>query len=226
MNDLNTFFQQLAAWEGKPPTPVAAAWESFDAKDVASELDRAVTACGFESVWTLVPADISPSATGNRVEKFFAKRMNRHLGRFKIRPCPGNGYPDKKLVRLADGDALALELKATTEFDERDGNRMVLTSGSAKLRKHFKLPVRHLLLTACYRQQGRRVYIEAIRMDFLQPGTLVNVRFEASTSKRLLAKSSETCIWIKVKGKDNARKSPSPNSPPQPPDRSEREPRQ
>jgi hypothetical protein len=116
------------------------------------------------------------------------KTINSHLATLRIEDCSGAGYPDKRLRKLSDSRTLVFELKATSEFDPTDSNRIVLTSPSEKLRRYFRMPINHLMATACYHQQGSQIEIHHLRLDFLEPSTPVNVRLEASVSQRILAK--------------------------------------
>lgn len=81
---------------------------------------------------------------------------------------------------------IPLEMKATGQWNPADSNRTVLTSSSAKLRSQFVSPIYHLLVTVIYSQVGGGVRIDAIRVDFLEPTTQVNVRMESSGSHKIL----------------------------------------
>jgi hypothetical protein len=190
MSDLQSFYQQLAQWEGKPAIALAAAWDAKDMNEITSDFQRAMDRSDLQDHGLAVPVSTSNQAVGNRMADFFASDIDPHLRRFKIESCPGPGYPDRRLVRNRDQRAFVLEMKATTDFDKKNGNRMVLTSASRKLRRYFPRPIRHLLATLCYRRAGGRIRLRFVRLDFLQPGTRVNIRLEASVSKRILAAQS------------------------------------
>ena len=50
----------------------------------------------------------------------------------------------------------------------------------------FRAPIRHLLTTICYRVIDGAYRVTDVRLDFLQPTTEVQVRFEASVNHRIL----------------------------------------
>ena len=83
---------------------------------------------------------------------------------------------------------MPLEFKASRDWNPNDANRRVLTSSSKKLREQFPAPIHHLLLTVLYFPASPRyVVIKALRLDFLEPSTAVNVRLEASVNHKILA---------------------------------------
>jgi hypothetical protein len=61
-----------------------------------------------------------------------------------------------------------------------------LTSASTKLRG-FPAPIHHLLLTILYTEQPGFALMDGLRLDFLEPDSLVSIRLEASVSHQLLA---------------------------------------
>ena len=112
-------------------------------------------------------------------------KLTAGLISFRLIKCAGAGYPDQTLVR---GETkIALEIKATGDWNPADSNRRVLTSSSDKLRKSFESPIHHLLCTVFYSSALPTTRIDAIRLDFLEPSSPVNVRLEASVSHKLLA---------------------------------------
>jgi hypothetical protein len=83
---------------------------------------------------------------------------------------------------------VALEMKATSQWNPADSNRRVLTSSSAKIRNNFCPPIYHLNCTVMYDpSDSDAATINALRLDFLQPTTLVNVRLEASVNHKILS---------------------------------------
>ena len=66
----------------------------------------------------------------------------------------------------------------------------MLTSSSEKLRSHFRDPIHHLLLTVVHTRGNISPTIQAIRLDFLEPTTTVNVRLEASVNHKILTHDS------------------------------------
>lgn len=87
-------------------------------------------------------------------------------------------------------------MKATSGWNPKDANRRVLTSSSKKLRSQFSEPIHHLLLTVLYSNSQNSANIERIRLDFLEPTTIVNVRLEASVNHKILANSLHYCKMI------------------------------
>jgi hypothetical protein len=120
---------------------------------------------------------------------FGPMRLDLALQHFRIEDCSGAGYPDRILRSLANDRRYPTELKATSAWDPTDSNRRVITSSSAKLRRQFTAPINHLLITFSYtlNTETEQASITAVRMDFVEPDTIVNIRLEASVSHRLLA---------------------------------------
>src|SRR5262249_20068986 len=144
---------------------------------------------------------IRPGSTnqsiGNQVADFFVPMMNQHLQQYRIDACPGGGYPDKILVEIASRRTFPFELKATSTWDAADSNRRVLTSSSSrKLRKQFPGAVNHVLATVLYVTGAGVSRVQSLRLDFIEPGTLVNIRLEASVSHRLLAEATHRSTTI------------------------------
>jgi len=196
MNDLQTFFTKLAAWEGKPVAALAAPWNRSDPRAIASDFRRAFGRSGITACPLSLPASVTNQSTGNRVAEFVASQIGPELRHFRIEPLVGPGYPDKRLRRIRGGRAFAMELKATGRFNPRSSNRIVLLSASAKLRREFRGPVSHLLVTICYRRRRGQLWVQAARLEFLMPTTRVNVRLEASVSRRLLSQDPGAFFWI------------------------------
>jgi hypothetical protein len=90
----------------------------------------------------------------------------------------------------------ALEFKATRRYRPKSTSRIVLTSSSGKIRRLFRAPVCHFLVTICYGRSGGRGWVTEARLGFLQPDTRVNVRLEASVNRRLLSNNSGDSKWL------------------------------
>jgi len=196
MSDLATYYRNLATWEGKPVVELVAPWSQTDVQDIGNDFRTAFGLADLRGHPLTVGLGVTNQSIGNKVADFFVTNLNRHLGQFRIEDCSGAGYPDKRLVRLSDRGVFAFELKATSDFDPNDSNRIVLTSSSEKLRRYFRPPVFHILATACYGQKGTQIEIGRLRLDFLEPTTPVNVRLEASVSQRILARATHPNISI------------------------------
>ena len=133
---------------------------------------------------------------GNQVAVYFLGVLHNRLPEHQVMPCPGQGYPDTVLQSLVTGKSFPFELKATGNWDPLDSNRRVLTSSSRKLRKQFRDPINHVLGTVVFRRAELVYNVEGLRLDFLEPTTLVNVRLEGSVSHKLLARSQHRSLTI------------------------------
>jgi hypothetical protein len=134
----------------------------------------------------------SNQSRGNVVADFVSDQLG--CQQLLVEPLAGGGYPDRRAV-AQDGFACAVELKATSSWNDGDGNRRVLTSSSTKLHRAMRdgilpSPPMHLLVTAIFSLADQA--IKAVRLDFLEPTSVVNVRLEASTSQALLMRGEHT----------------------------------
>ena len=208
METLATFFDNLAKYEGMPSVRLAARWKRGDVKSITNDFSRALRRC---SIDLSVPGGTSTPALGNRVADAVADGLDQHLVRYRLCRCTGQGYPDRRLLRVRDNRSFALELKAKTEFNPRDTNRVILTCGSRKLRRSFGTRQRicHLLATVFYTKSrsGRRcrIVINGLRFDFLEPWTPVRKRYEASVNQHMLSKADHSTRLLLAKGSGAAR---------------------
>jgi len=190
VDDLEDYFQRLLNWEGQPATALVAAWEDKFVQEIKENFRSAFERAAFRGKILKVEEDISNQAVGNRVAEFFTAAISPHLSAYRVEACSGPGYPDKKLIRREGERVFVLELKATSEFDAKDSNRIVLTSSSRKLRRDVRAPVNHLLATICYQKDGVEIVLEHLRLDFLEPTTPVDMRLEGSVSRKALARAA------------------------------------
>lgn len=155
---------------------------------IVSALEDAVLESSVKGSICPLPHGIKNQAIGNEVEKYIVPKLDSGLSDFSISKCRGSGYPDQILIQHTPRLHIPLEMKATADWDEKDSNRRVLTSSSKKLRAQFSEPIYHLLLTVLYSKRDEQdlATIDAIRLDFLEPTTAVNVRLEVSVSHKLL----------------------------------------
>ena len=195
MNSLEDYFCELTGREGKPVAKLASRWPHGEITSIARCVRSAFRRSGFDREPLMVDSKISGPAMGNRLADHFASQLDRQLRIFRIQKCAGQGYPDRRLVRVSNNRSYALELKATRSFEPKSTHRVILTCSSGKLQRHFVAPINHLLLTVFYRKQGNKVWIQNFRLDFLEPTTKVNVRLEASVSHHLLANSPHLSFW-------------------------------
>lgn len=187
MSNLIDYYKDLLHWEGEEPHELVHQWpqELRDATEKAF-VDAVSTASLKGSVCPLKPNSTNQSI-GNQVEKYTLGKLGSVISGFSIFPCQGQGYPDKMLIPQTTEFRIPLEVKATSSWNESNSIRRVLTSSSKKLRAQFREPIHHLVLTTLYSRNEDSAIIEAIRLDFLEPTTTVNVRLEASVSHKILA---------------------------------------
>ncbi len=195
MNNLGDYFHELMHRERKPKVSLAARWSRKEIRSITRCLRNAFVRCHFERNPLVVDSNVTGPAMGNRLASHFATQLDQHLRVFRIESCAGQGYPDRRLVRVASKRSFALELKATRSFEPKSNHRVILTCSSSKLRRHFVAPINHLLLTVFHKKDGNNVWIRNFRIDFLEPWTKVKVRLEASVSQHLLAKSPHSSFW-------------------------------
>lgn len=139
----------------------------------------------------------SNQSKGNIAAKYVALHIQEGA-QLKTGKLKGSGYPDNYL-QYQGGFICCLEFKATSQWNENDGNRRVLTSSTSKMVIAIdskSLPARpcHLLATIIYNDETG--VLNGLRLDFLQPDSLVNVRLEASTSHNLLHSGGHVTIEI------------------------------
>lgn len=196
MQNLYGFYQKLLQWEGQKYCQLVHEWPS-DLRDAIIEaFTGAVSVSSVnDSVCWLADGSTNQSV-GNQVEKHCMKKLRVVIDGFSISDCTGGGYPDKLLTQNGTGLRIPLEVKATSDWNDRDSNRRVLTSSSVKIRQHFSPPIYHLLFTSLYKREHNSATINRIRLDFLEPTTTVNVRLEASVSHKILADSDHYATLI------------------------------
>lgn len=200
---IGDFLIKLQGEEGiNAPTPLIAAWSPSRIDNIIS--DFTASAAATHIAGTLAEpnaeswANRSNQSRGNVVGDFAADILSPSLTSYRISRLPeGQGYPDRRLHHHTDGFICVLELKATSQWDASDGNRRVLLSSTKKLRSNIvsgMLPAQpcHLLMTVNY-TNGTSA-IDGIRLDFIEPATLVEVRLEASTSHKLLAGGGQRSV--------------------------------
>lgn len=134
-----------------------------------------------------IPPGTSNQSIGNKVEEYIVPILDSSLSGFSISKCRGPGYPDQTLIQQSTNLHIPFEMKATAKWNETDTIRRVLTGSSRELRTRFSAPIYHLILTVSYaNRQSESVTIDTIRLDFLEPTTTVNIKFEASVNHKIL----------------------------------------
>jgi len=195
MSNFSDYYNDLAAWEQKEAVPLIHEWNQNDVQNIANDFADAFRSCPFATTFLAVPPGTTNQAIGNKMAEFFTSHINQNLRAFQVEKCSGSGYPDKQLREIGPdrlfgtGRLFVCEIKATSHFDPKDSNRIVLTSSSRKLRSKFRPPLHHLLVTLCYVDHAGQLELKNLRLDFLEPKMEVDVRLEASVSQRLLAQA-------------------------------------
>ena len=190
------YYIELQRREGLEPIELVGAWDQNTPDRVSQSFRAGIEASRLLEQEIPLRERSSNQSVGNQVADYFVPAINAHLQGYRIDPCSGGGYPDKILVEIATGRAFAFELKATSTWDENDSNRRVLTSSSRKLRLRFAGAANHVLATILYSTENLRSRVISLRLDFIEPDTLVNIRLEASVSHRLLTQTTHTSITI------------------------------
>ena len=187
LSNLQDFYKDLQDLEGQRHRELIHQWPQ-ELRDiiVAAFVEATSAASVKDSVCPIKPNSTNQSI-GNQVEKYIIPQLDKVLSGFSICKSKGSGYPDQILIQESTDLHMPLEVKTTSDWNKKDANRRVLTSSSEKLRAQFSTPIYHLLLTVGYSgRDDNSVTVTTIRLDFLEPTTVVNVRFEASVSHKLL----------------------------------------
>ncbi len=189
MSTLHDYYLKLQEFESATPVDLIAPWQPEIVEAIHGDFAGALASGVLREATVNIPAATSNQSIGNKIADFAATRIDTALQQFRIESCPGQGYPDRILRRLLDQSRYPAELKATSAWNPADSNRRVITSSTAKLRRQFTQPINHLLITFSYTLNTvtEQASVTAIRMDFVEPDTIVNIRLEASVSHRLLA---------------------------------------
>ena len=193
---LRDYYRELQLREGLTPSDLIADWDNTAVNEISADFKSAMGNSKITRQIVPIRPGKSNQSVGNQVADFFTLQFPSFLTQHLIRACSGAGYPDKILVRRRDQKTYPLELKATSGWHAADSNRRVLTSSSRKLRQQFQVPINHLLATILYGQKGNDWFVTSVRLDFVGPNTLVNIRLEASVSHRLLAQATHPSITV------------------------------
>lgn len=195
LDTLREYYQKLLVWEKVEACELVADWPQAAADSVESDIRRACEAVRITVGHIALRDGSENQAIGNQMADHFRALIAPALSEWELIACSGAGYPD---LMLSKGEiAVAVEVKATSEWNEKDSNRIVLTSSSKKLRTRFKPPIYHLLVTLQYALVGSfRACIHKVRLDFLAPSTFVNIRLEGSVSQKLLSEASHRTTFM------------------------------
>lgn len=183
MKTIEEYYNDLLKFEEVEPQELISNWDEGLVSEIEQDFRKSIDCSDLKGKVVSIKEGSSNQSIGNQMADYTAEELNKSLEHFKIEACKGDGYPDKTLVK-EDSRCIALEMKATSDWDPRDSNRRVLTSSSKKLRENFTNPIYHLILTTIYQKDTYE--ITAIRLDFIQPATQVNIRLEASVNHKIL----------------------------------------
>jgi len=190
------YYNELQRREGLDPVELVAEWAQAETDAISGAFRNAFNASRITDQTIPIRPGSTNQSIGNQVADFFVPAINEHLKQYRIDACPGGGYPDKILVEIASRRTFPFELKATSTWNAADSNRRVLTSSSRKLRQRFPGAANHVLATMLYATGAGVSRVQSLRLDFIEPGTLVNIRLEASVSHRLLAEATHRSTTI------------------------------
>lgn len=204
--DIAAFYEMAQIRAGcVEPAQLVGLWTEANTTLVEQRVRNAVVQCGI--VGTVIPDfaqtadgfDRSNQSKGNVAADAFALSLACDPTQLAVHRLRGAGYPDRRLVIPDQDFSCCLEFKATSDWNDGDSNRRVLTSSPAKLLAAIvsnELPESpcHLIGTVIYDRQIGTVI--GFRLDFIGPDSLVNVRLEASTSHKLLSQGQHRSIII------------------------------
>lgn len=187
MPRFDDYLAQVLLWKGLPPIDLIRAWTPGEITAVEIAIRAAVT--GSQIVGMAIPNFVGTNqAKGNKAADFFMATIPPHLAaNNRITAAPGKGYPDR-LLKMGTTTHF-MEFKATSNWQDADRNRRVLTSSPTKMISLVGNPQQyvpaHLICTVLYSEQQSTV--QGVRLDFIEPDSQIKIRLEASTSQQLLA---------------------------------------
>jgi len=194
MKTFAEYYAELLRREGQKHLDLISTWDRNLIGKIKKDFKAAAQLTTVKGLKFEVRKDSSNQSIGNQIADHIAPALNIGLRVFTIENCPGSGYPDRFLAR-GNIKNIALEMKATSNWKGKS-NRTVLTSSSVKLRKKFEPPIYHLLCTVIYSISEWTVTVGSLRLDFLEPTSNVNIRFEASVDQQILINSAHESILI------------------------------
>lgn len=181
-----------------PAIALIRAWTPQEIAQVEAAFRTAVGASGV--IGSQIPNfNGTNQSKGNKAADFFLSAVPQHLAApNSIGKAQGAGYPDQ-ILKLGS-NSHCLEMKATSNWRNTDGNRRVLTSSPAKMRNLIgagvlSAPPAHMICTVLYHETNSTV--DGIRLDFLDPASEIKIRLEASTSQKLLHQGPEHTAQIR-----------------------------
>jgi len=176
---------ELLKREGSEQCAMISVWNKNLIKEISQDFEQSVANSKIVDSFCKIRPNSSNQSVGNQMEVYAIEQLNEHLKIYQIEKCSGAGYPDRILAKEGFRH-IALEMKATSEWDSNNSNRCVLTSSSKKLQAKFTAPIYHLICTTIYQRIDQQYQIKTVRLDFIEPQTSVSIRLEASVSHKLL----------------------------------------
>jgi hypothetical protein len=173
MSNFSEYYRDLLVWEGVPHRELVDAWPTALVSKVESSIRTSISVGGIIGLQCPIRTGSTNQSIGNQVEEHVLPKLASNIADFHLTKCSGAGYPDQILAEIGSSLRLPLEVKATSDWNENDSNRRVLTSLSGKIRKQFTTPIHHLLLTLLYKIEGPFAVVAHVRLDFLEPSTTV-----------------------------------------------------
>jgi hypothetical protein len=188
----DAYLLEIQEYLGLKPRALIRQWSKEEIEGVVAGLCAAIESSG------IIGSAIgnfggTNQSKGNRAADHFVAIVPAHLpANHKINGAAGAGYPDR--IYEFEGVGFCMEMKATSNWQDADSNRRVLTSSPKKMLKlsangNLDNPPPHLICTVLYTEGG---IVSGFRIDFLEPESEVNVRLEASTSQKLLNSGTHT----------------------------------
>ncbi|MFZ5494637.1 MAG: hypothetical protein ACOZE5_04790 [Verrucomicrobiota bacterium] len=196
MATLEDFYKDLLAWENIPHRPLVHAWPLALVSKIETNIRASVHSGTVIGLRCPIRRGSTNQSIGNQVADYALPKLAANLVDFRITRCSGSGYPDQVLTEIISRLKVPLEVKATSDWNENDSNRRVLTSSSEKIREQFTAPIHHLLLTLLYKISTGFAVVEHVRLDFLQPATAVSIRLEASVNHKILSHGTHPSFVI------------------------------
>jgi len=193
MKSFSEYYKDLLKWEEVDVQELITNWDLDLIAEIITDFEQSIGASSLIGSLCQIRENSSNQSIGNQAQVFTIEKLNHQLKVFTIENCSGAGYPDTILTKDAFRH-IALEFKATSDWNPNNSNRRVLTSSSKKLRSKFVLPIYHLLCTVIYQIEGESARVVAMRLDFIEPTTQVSVRLEASVNHKTLTGAEHQSI--------------------------------
>lgn len=125
MQNLRSFYERLLRWERQKPQPLVHVWP-FDLREaVKGAFSKAVKTASLRNSSCQLKEGSTNQSVGNQVEKHCIEKLHGVVEGFTISDCTGEEYPDKVLTQNITGITLPLEVKATSDWNDKDTNRRV-----------------------------------------------------------------------------------------------------